>query len=126
MCTEFRGARVVLNPGVFCVVPHDIEHRTMAETEAEVLIFEPAQTPNTGNIVDDHFTAPNGVWDIETLSPYWIDCFQRHPYRLRPIMVRNRSTINAAADTRFVIVDRIRHQQLVRGINKFRMSRCKI
>ncbi len=33
----------------------------MADNEAEVLIFEPAQTRNTGNIVDEKFTAPNGV-----------------------------------------------------------------
>ena len=44
-----------------CVVPRCVEHRTMAESEAEVLVFEPAQTRNTGNIVDPQFTAPNGV-----------------------------------------------------------------
>jgi len=42
-------------------VPHEVEHRTIAETEAEVLLFEPAQTRNTGNILDEKFTAPNGV-----------------------------------------------------------------
>ena len=36
-------------------------HRTMAEAEAEILVFEPAATRNTGNIVDQVFTAPNGV-----------------------------------------------------------------
>jgi hypothetical protein len=43
------------------VVPRGVEHRTMAETEAEVLVFEPAETRNTGNVVDEKFTAPNGV-----------------------------------------------------------------
>ena len=33
----------------------------MAEDEAEVLVFEPAATRNTGNVVDETFTAPNGV-----------------------------------------------------------------
>jgi hypothetical protein len=33
----------------------------MAELEAEVLVFEPEQTRNTGNLVDETFTAPNGV-----------------------------------------------------------------
>jgi len=43
MIIEFRGRdRVFLQPGEFCVVPRGVEHRTMAETEAEVLIFEPA------------------------------------------------------------------------------------
>jgi mannose-6-phosphate isomerase-like protein (cupin superfamily) len=61
MVVEFRDGRVVLNPGEFCVVPRGIEHRTMAEAEAEVLVFEPAATRNTGNIIDETFTAPNGV-----------------------------------------------------------------
>jgi len=39
----------------------DFEHCTMAETEAEVLVFEPAHTRNTGNILDRTFTAPNGA-----------------------------------------------------------------
>jgi hypothetical protein len=33
----------------------------MAEAEAEVLVFEPAETRNTGNVVDQTFTAPNVV-----------------------------------------------------------------
>jgi mannose-6-phosphate isomerase-like protein (cupin superfamily) len=61
MTVEFRDRRVALGAGEFCVVPHGVEHRTMAETEAEVLVFEPAHTRNTGNVVDETFTAPNGV-----------------------------------------------------------------
>ena len=60
MTIEFRDHRVVLRAGEFCVVPRGLEHRTMAETEAEVLLFEPVQTRNTGNVVDEIFTAPNG------------------------------------------------------------------
>jgi mannose-6-phosphate isomerase-like protein (cupin superfamily) len=61
MTIEFRDQRLVLKSGEFCVVPHGVEHRTMADAEAEVILFEPAQTRNTGNIVDENFTAPNGV-----------------------------------------------------------------
>ena len=61
MTIEFRDRHVKLRPGEFCVVPHGIEHRTLAETEVEVLIFEPAATRNTGNITDPTFSAPNGV-----------------------------------------------------------------
>lgn len=61
MSIEFRDHTVELQPGEFCVVPRGVEHRTMANTEAEVLVFEPAHTRNTGNIVDEKFTAPNGV-----------------------------------------------------------------
>ena len=61
MTIEFRDRRVVLHEGEFCVVPRRVEHRTMADAEAEVLVFEPATTRNTGNVVDEKFTAPNGV-----------------------------------------------------------------
>jgi mannose-6-phosphate isomerase-like protein (cupin superfamily) len=61
MVIEFRDRRVVLRPGELCVVPRGAEHRTMADLEAEVLIFEPAATRNTGNVVDETFTAPDGA-----------------------------------------------------------------
>ena len=61
MIIEFREQQVTLQAGEFCVVPRGVEHRTMAEAEAEVLVFEPAQTRNTGNVMDEAFTAPNGV-----------------------------------------------------------------
>jgi hypothetical protein len=41
-------------------VPKGVEHRPIAETEVEVLLFEPAQVLNTGNILDENFTAPIG------------------------------------------------------------------
>jgi mannose-6-phosphate isomerase-like protein (cupin superfamily) len=55
---EFRDRVVELSPGEFVIVPHGVEHRTVADEEAEVLLFEPAATRNTGNIVDETFTAP--------------------------------------------------------------------
>jgi mannose-6-phosphate isomerase-like protein (cupin superfamily) len=61
MTIEFRDHRVTLGPGELCVVPRGAEHRTMADAETEVLVFEPAATRNTGNIVDETYTAPNGV-----------------------------------------------------------------
>ena len=61
MKIEFRNHTVELGAGEFCVVPRGTEHRTMADNEVEVLIFEPSETRNTGNVVDNEFTAPNGV-----------------------------------------------------------------
>ncbi len=61
MAIEFRDRLVSMQAGEFCVVPHGVEHRTLAETEVEVLVFEPAHTRNTGNGADKTFTAPNGV-----------------------------------------------------------------
>jgi hypothetical protein len=39
-------------------VPHGVEHRTAADEEAEVVIFEPARTRNTGDVTDARLTAP--------------------------------------------------------------------
>jgi mannose-6-phosphate isomerase-like protein (cupin superfamily) len=61
MAIEFRDRKVTLRAGELCVVPRGVEHRTMADQEAEVIVFEPAQTRNTGNVADEQFTAPNGV-----------------------------------------------------------------
>src|SRR5262245_21822135 len=58
---EFRDRTVEIGPGEFLIVPHGVEHRTAADEEAEVLVFEPAATRNTGNVVDPVFTAPGGV-----------------------------------------------------------------
>ena len=58
---EFRDRTVELGPGELVVVPRGVEHRTAADEEAEVLIFEPAGTRNTGDVADDRFTAPDGV-----------------------------------------------------------------
>jgi mannose-6-phosphate isomerase-like protein (cupin superfamily) len=58
---EFRDHITDLGPGEAVVVPRGVEHRTASDEEAEVLIFEPAATRNTGNVEDDMFTAPNGA-----------------------------------------------------------------
>jgi mannose-6-phosphate isomerase-like protein (cupin superfamily) len=59
---EFRDHIVQLNPGEALVVPRGTEHRAAADGEAEILIFEPASTRNTGNVQDEHFTAPQDTW----------------------------------------------------------------
>ncbi len=61
MRVEFRERTVELAAGEFLVVPHGVEHRTAAETEAEVILFEPAATRNTGDAAASAFTAPDGV-----------------------------------------------------------------
>ncbi len=58
---EFRDRIIDMGPGEFVVVPHGVEHRTAADDEAEILIFEPAAVRNTGNVEDAHFTAPDAV-----------------------------------------------------------------
>jgi mannose-6-phosphate isomerase-like protein (cupin superfamily) len=56
---EFRDRVVELGPGECVLVPRGVEHRTVADEVAEVVLFEPAQTRNTGNVVDAIFTAPD-------------------------------------------------------------------
>jgi mannose-6-phosphate isomerase-like protein (cupin superfamily) len=58
---EFHDRAVEIGPGEFIIVPRGVEHRTVAAVEAHVLLFEPAETRNTGNVVDATFTAPTGA-----------------------------------------------------------------
>ena len=58
---EFRDRVVALEPGGFVIVPRGVEHRTAADDEAEVLIFEPSEVVNTGDAPVSTFTAPRDV-----------------------------------------------------------------
>ncbi len=58
---EFRDRVVELIPGQMVVVPRGVEHRTAADAEAEVIIFEPSEVVNTGDAEVSEFTAPQGV-----------------------------------------------------------------
>jgi mannose-6-phosphate isomerase-like protein (cupin superfamily) len=61
MRVEFRDRIVELKPGEFLIVPRGVEHRTAADEEAEVILFEPAATRNTGSAEESDFTAPEGA-----------------------------------------------------------------
>ncbi len=47
---EFRDRSIELVPGDILIVPRGIEHRPAAAEEAEILLFEPAGTLNTGDV----------------------------------------------------------------------------
>ena len=51
---EFRDRVVDLGPGEMIVVPRGVEHRPVADEEAEIVLFEPAGTLNTGNVLNEH------------------------------------------------------------------------
>lgn len=55
---EFRDRVLELRAGDFAVVPRGVEHRPVAEPEAEVLLFEPAGVRNTGDVEHPTLTAP--------------------------------------------------------------------
>ena len=57
---EFRDRHVDLEAGELLVVPRGTEHRPVAESEVEVLVFEPKGVLNTGDLVDAVYTAPLG------------------------------------------------------------------
>ena len=42
-----------IEPGEFIIVPRGVEHRPVAEEEVWILLFEPASTLNTGNVVNE-------------------------------------------------------------------------
>ena len=50
---EFRDRQVWLEEGEFLIVPRGVEHRPVAEEEAEVLLFEPSSVLNTGNVTNE-------------------------------------------------------------------------
>ena len=55
---EFRDKTVELTEGEFVIVPRGVEHRPVTDEEFEVLLFEPKNVLNTGNLWDENFTAP--------------------------------------------------------------------
>jgi mannose-6-phosphate isomerase-like protein (cupin superfamily) len=50
---EFRDKMVVLNEGEMLIVPKGVEHKPVADEEVWVMLFEPATTLNTGNVVNE-------------------------------------------------------------------------
>lgn len=61
---EFRDRVVELGPGQMLVVPRGVEHRPVAESEVEVVLFEPAGTLNTGDAPESDRT----VRDLKRLD----------------------------------------------------------
>jgi mannose-6-phosphate isomerase-like protein (cupin superfamily) len=58
---RFRDRDVTIGPGELLVVPKGVEHMPVAEHECEVLLIEPAGTPNTGD-----------AGGARTVEPEWI------------------------------------------------------
>jgi mannose-6-phosphate isomerase-like protein (cupin superfamily) len=48
---------VVLNEGEFVIIPHGVEHQPIAEQECELILLEPAETLNTGNVQNERTVA---------------------------------------------------------------------
>ncbi|OZC02119.1 cupin domain-containing protein [Rubricoccus marinus] len=50
---EMRDGSVELGPGDLFVVPRGVEHRPVALPTASVMLFEPASTAHTGDVVSE-------------------------------------------------------------------------
>lgn len=50
---ELEDRTIELKEGEFIIIPHGVEHRPNATEEAEVLLFEPGTTLNTGNRINE-------------------------------------------------------------------------
>lgn len=50
---RLRDRDIQLDPGEFVIIPKGTEHLPVAARECSVLLFEPATTLNTGNIVNE-------------------------------------------------------------------------
>ena len=55
-----RDREVALEAGEFFIVPRGVEHKPVADEPAEVVLFEPATTRNTGQ-VDHAYTIEAGT-----------------------------------------------------------------
>ena len=50
---EFKDKTITISEGEFLIVPRMTEHRPNAKEEVEVMLFEPASTLNTGNVITE-------------------------------------------------------------------------
>jgi mannose-6-phosphate isomerase-like protein (cupin superfamily) len=44
---------ITIREGEFIIIPRGVEHKPVADEEVEVLLFEPATTLNTGNVINE-------------------------------------------------------------------------
>jgi mannose-6-phosphate isomerase-like protein (cupin superfamily) len=64
MILHLRDGDVEVNEGEFIVVPHGVEHKPNAPSPAEVLVFEPATTRNTGEVDHSYTIEPEDLEKI--------------------------------------------------------------
>ena len=50
---HLRDKIITINAGEFLIVPKGVQHKPVAKEEVEIMLFEPATTLNTGNIINE-------------------------------------------------------------------------
>ncbi|CDZ81887.1 hypothetical protein BN1013_02423 [Candidatus Rubidus massiliensis] len=58
---KLKDREIILNEGEFFIVPKGTDHLPYADEEAHVLLFEPKQVVNTGEIISEK-TVENPEW----------------------------------------------------------------
>lgn len=51
LAIQFESGTVTLGPGELCVVPRGVRHNPVAAEECWIVLFEPAATRHTGDVV---------------------------------------------------------------------------
>ncbi|MEM9917337.1 MAG: cupin domain-containing protein [Bacteroidota bacterium] len=59
---ELENKTLHLKPGEFVIIPKGTKHKPYAPEEVQVMLFEPASTLNTGDVINDLTKS-----DLETL-----------------------------------------------------------
>jgi mannose-6-phosphate isomerase-like protein (cupin superfamily) len=49
----FRDKIVDVHAGEFIIVPRGVEHKPVADDEVHIVLFEPASTLNTGDVINE-------------------------------------------------------------------------
>ena len=57
LIVHFRDRDIQVNEGEFVIIPHPIEHMTEAKQEVHIILIEPKQTLNTGNVTNSKYAA---------------------------------------------------------------------
>lgn len=59
---EFEDRTIRINEGEFLVVPRGVIHRPVSPEECSIMLFEPASTLNTGDVLDAEYTKEVLEW----------------------------------------------------------------
>ena len=58
---EFTDQTIELNSGEMIVVPKGVKHKPLAKKEAKIMLIEPKDVLNTGDVINN-LTAQNDQW----------------------------------------------------------------
>jgi mannose-6-phosphate isomerase-like protein (cupin superfamily) len=61
---ELPDKSIDLNEGEFLIVPRGVEHKPVAKEIAQILLFEPASTRNTGNVDHKYTIEPEDLKEL--------------------------------------------------------------